>query len=114
MSRSKSEKRKNLCRQRTAARRLQNRLLEPPPIGKRNVARAVYAAGDPAFDLAERDAVGKLQRRREAGAARALQVVGRRLRVEPASERALARQVPVARVLDHGTCGHLADPLAFQ
>src|SRR5947208_730259 len=114
MSRSKSEKRKNLFWKRTAARRLQNRLLELPPIGERNVARAIHAARDSAFDLAERDAVGKLQRRREAGAARALQVVGRRLGVEAASERALARQVPVARVLDHRPRGDFADPLAFQ
>src|SRR4026208_1146221 len=37
------------------------------------------------------------------GAAGALRVVGGRLGMQPRAERAFARQVPVARVLDHRT-----------
>ena len=47
-------------------------------------------------------------------AARALQVVGRRRRVEPAAERAFAREVPVARVLDHRAGGYFADLWPFS
>jgi hypothetical protein len=58
--------------------------------------------------------VRELRDRGEAGAAGALQVVGRRLRVQPAAERAFAREVPVARVLDHRTGRDLAELLVSQ
>ena len=56
----------------------------------------------------------QLHRRGEAGAAGALHVVGGRLGMQPAAERRLAREVPVARVLDHRARGDLADFLVFQ
>src|SRR6185436_10595159 len=61
-----------------------------------------------------RDAVGELRHRREAGAAGALQVVGRRRGMDPRAEHGFARQVPVARVLDHRARGDLADLFVFQ
>src|SRR5581483_1321804 len=96
------------------ARAPQHDLLQLAAVGERDVARAVGAARDRALDLAERNAVRELQRSREARAAGALQVVGGRLRIEAAAERALACEVPVARVLDDRARRHLADPLALQ
>jgi len=97
-----------------AAREREHGALQVLAVGERHVARAVGAAGDGAVDLAAVDAVRELRHRREAGAAGALQVVRRRGRMQPRAERRFARQVPVARVLDHRARGDLADPLALQ
>ena len=82
--------------------------------GDRGVAGGVDAAGDPPVDLAERDLAGHRERGLEAGVAGLLDVVGRRGVVERAAEHALAREVEVARVLEHGAGHHLAGPLALQ
>src|SRR5207248_597065 len=57
--------------------------LEVAAVRQGDVARAVGAARDRALDLAAVDAARELRRRREAGAAGALQVVGGRLGVQP-------------------------------
>ncbi len=64
--------------------------------------------------LAEGDLVRDQDRRLEAGAARLADVVGRRLRRELRAEDRLARQVDVARVLEHGAGGDLAEALALE
>ena len=79
---------------------------------ERRVGGGVDAAGDAGLDLAERDLVGDEDRRLEAGAARLLDVVRGRLGREAAAEHALARQVEVAAVLEHGAGDDLAEPLA--
>jgi hypothetical protein len=89
-------------------------LLQTASVAQRHVARAVGAAGERAIDLAERDAVRHLHHRGEAGAAGALHVVGRRARMQARGLRRLARQVPVARMLDHRPRGDLAEHLALQ
>src|SRR5947209_3940428 len=78
------------------------------------VARRVEARRDAALDLAERDLVRDRDRRLEAGAARLLDVVGRRVRRQRAAEDALARQVEVAAVLEHPAAGDLAEPGALE
>ena len=82
--------------------------------GDRRVGGGVGAAGDAGVDLAEGDLVGDEDRRLEAGAAGLLDVVGGRLGREPGAEHALAGQVAVARVLEHGAAGDLAEPLALE
>src|SRR4051812_47534895 len=92
----------------------QQDLLQPRTEGKRDIARAVGAARDRRVDLAQRDAVAELRERGEARAARALQVVGRRRRMQARAEHRLARQVPVLRMLDYRARGDLADLLVLQ
>ena len=64
---------------------LQHGALQLRAVAERDVARAVDAAGDGAVDLARGDAVRELRRGGEAGAAGALQVVGRRLGMQARS-----------------------------
>ena len=80
----------------------------------RRVGGGVGAAGDAGVDLAEGDLVGDEDRRLQAGAAGLLDVVGGRLGREPGAEHALAGEVAVARVLEHGAAGDLAEPLALE
>ena len=75
----------------------------------RRVGGGVDAAGDAGVDLTEGDLVGDEDRRLQPGAAGLLHVVGGRLRREPRAEHALAGQVAVARVLQHGAAGDLAE-----
>ena len=94
--------------------RPQQQLLVLARIDDRRVAHRIDACGDARVYLAERDLVGDGDRGLEAGAAGALQIEGRRLRVEPCIEHALAREVEVARVFDDGACSHLTEPHALQ
>ena len=80
----------------------------------RRVGSGVGAAGDAGVDLAEGDLVGDQDRRLQPGAAGLLDVVGGRLGGEPRAEHALAGQVAVARVLEHGAAGDLAERLAAE
>src|SRR4029079_2347663 len=82
--------------------------------GDRRVGGGVGAAGDAGVDLAEGDLVGDEDRRLQAGAAGLLDVVGGGLGGEAGAEHALPGEVAVARVLQHGAAGHLADLLALQ
>src|SRR5690242_1817307 len=61
-----------------AAREREHHALQVAAVGKRDVARAVGAAGDRAVDLPAVDAIRELRDGGEAGAAGALQVVRRR------------------------------------
>src|SRR6185503_19175020 len=72
------------------------------------------AAGDAGVDLAERDLVGDDDCRLEAGDAGALHVEARSLRRESGVEQRLARQVPLARMLHHGTRDDVAEPEPLQ
>ena len=56
----------------------------------------------------------ELRYRGKARAAGALQVVGRRLGMEALTERRFAREVPVARVLDHRAGGDFTELLVLQ
>src|SRR6478735_3755452 len=80
----------------------------------RRVGGGVGAAGDARVDDPERDLVGHLDRRLQAGAAGLLDVGGGGLGGEPGAEHALAGEVEVARVLEHRAGHDLAEPLAAQ
>src|SRR3954447_7583687 len=80
----------------------------------RRVGGGVDAARDGRVDLAERDLVGDEDDRLEAGAARLLDVVGRRVGGEAAAEDGLAGEVAIARVLEDRSPDDLAEPLAVQ
>ena len=82
--------------------------------GDRGVARGVDAAGDAPLDLAERDLAGHGERRLQPGVARLLDVVGGRGVVQRRAEHALAREVEVPAVLEHGAGDDLAGALALQ
>src|SRR5690606_40343743 len=82
--------------------------------GEGGVAGGVDAAGDGRVDLAERDLVGRVHDRLQAGAAGHLDVGGGRGRRELAAQHDLTGQVEVARVLQHGTGGDLTELLALQ
>ncbi len=81
---------------------------------ERRVAGGVDAARDAPLDLAERDLAADRERGLQAGVARLLEVVGRRRVVERRAEHALAREVEVAAVLEHGAGDDLAGALALQ
>ena len=68
----------------------------------------------PRVDLTERDPVRHGDHGRQAGAARLLQVRGRGLGAQRGAEHALAGEVEVAAVLEHGTGDDGAEPLALQ
>ena len=82
--------------------------------GDGSVGGRVGAAGDADVDLAERDLVGDLDGRLEAGAAGLLDVGGGRLGREPGAEHALAGEVEVAGVLEHRTGHDLAQSLTLE
>src|SRR3954447_25839516 len=82
--------------------------------GDRRVGGGVDAARDARVDLPERDLVRDQHDRLEAGATRLLDVVGRRVGGEAAPEHGLAREVAVARVLEHRSPDDLPEPLAVQ
>jgi hypothetical protein len=82
--------------------------------GDRGVARGVDAAGDAPLDLAERDLARHGERGLQAGVARHLEVVGGGRVVERAAEHALAGEVEVARVLEHGAGHDLPGALALE
>ena len=84
----------------------------PNAIGASEVVSTPPAAPD--VVLAECDGVGDGDRRLQAGAAGLLQVVGRRVRGQRAAEHALAHQVEVAAVLEHGAADDRAEPLALE
>src|SRR5690606_12524062 len=106
--------RAELLPERAGPRSAKQDLLQLAAVRERDVARAVDPAADGAVDLAERDAVAELRDGREARAAGALHVVGRRLGMKPAAQNGFPREVPVARVLDDRPGGHLADALPLQ
>ena len=81
---------------------------------ERRVGGRVDAARDPGVDLPERDLVGDEHDGLEARAAGLLDVVGGGLGRQARAEHGLARQVAVARVLEHGAGGDLAEPLALE
>ena len=93
---------------------LQQGLAQPLVEGDRRVGGGVGAAGDAGVDLAEGDLVGDQDRRLQAGAAGLLDVVGGGLGGEAGAEHALAGQVAVARVLEDGAAGDLAERLALE
>ena len=93
---------------------LEQRLAQALVEGDRRVGGGVGAAGDAGVDLAEGDLVGDEDRRLQAGAAGLLDVVGGGLGGEAGAEHALAGQVAVARVLEDGAAGDLAERLALQ
>ena len=64
--------------------------------------------------MAERDLPGDRERGLQAGVARLADVVGRGGMVERRAEHALAREVEVAAVLEHGAGHDLAGALALQ
>ena len=80
----------------------------------RRVAGRVDAARDAPLDLAERDLAADRERGLEAGVAGLLEVVGGGGVVERGAEHALAREVEVAAVLEHGAGDDLAGALALQ
>ena len=80
----------------------------------RGVAGGVDAARDAPLDLAERDLAADREGGLQAGVAGHLEVVGGRGVVERAPQHALAREVEVAAVLEHGAGDDLAGPLALQ
>ena len=71
-------------------------------------------ARDPCVDLPERDLVGDQHHRLQARAAGLLDVVGGRLGRQARAEHRFAREVAVARVLEHRPRGHLSEHLALQ
>jgi hypothetical protein len=82
--------------------------------GQRRIRRGVGATGDAELDLAERDLVGHLDGRLDAGVAGLLDVGGRRLGREARAEHGLAGQVEVAAVLEHGAGDELTSTFAFE
>ena len=82
--------------------------------GDRRVGRGVDAAGDRRVDLPEGDLVRGQHHGLEPGAARLLDVVGRRGRRQLRAEHRLAGEVEVAAVLEHRAGDDLADLLAGQ
>ena len=78
------------------------------------VRRGVHAARGAGLVLTQRDGVGDGDGGLEPGAAGLLQVIGRRVRIERRAEHALAHQVEVAAVLEHGAADHGAKPFAGQ
>ena len=84
-----------------AARAVERDAVQGSPVADRHVAGRVDAAGDAGLDFAQGDPLTDLDRSRETGAAGALDVVGGRVRVQTGAERGFARQIPVARMLDH-------------
>ncbi len=80
----------------------------------RRVGGGVGASCDARVDDAQGDLVRHLDRRLEAGATGLLDVRGRGLGREPGAQHRLAREVEVARVLQHRTRDDLAEALALQ
>jgi hypothetical protein len=80
----------------------------------RRVADGIGAAGDPAVYLAQCDLVGDQDCCFNARAAGALQVHAGRAQRESRVDHALAREIPVARMLDNRTQGDVAHSLAAQ
>src|SRR5690606_37775017 len=72
------------------------------------------AGRDAGVALAAADAVGELRDGRQARAACALHVVPRGVRIEPGLERRVAREAPVARMLDRGARNDVAQDLALE
>jgi hypothetical protein len=80
----------------------------------RRIGGGVYAAGDAGLDLPQGDLVADQDGGFQAGAAGLLHVVSRGFRGEAARQHALARQVEVARMLQHRAGGDFAEALAMQ
>ncbi len=99
---------------RTGGVRLEQDLAQVVVERDRRVRGGVGAAGDRRVGLAQRDLVGDQDRRLQAGAARLPDVEGRGLGRELGSQDGLARQVDVARVLQDGARGYLAQALALE
>ena len=80
----------------------------------RCVGGGVDASGDCAPHLSECDLVAHEDRGLEARPAGLLDIVRRGLGGELRAEHALARQVEVATVLEHGSGGHLVEDFALE
>ncbi|MEZ6145063.1 MAG: hypothetical protein R3B91_06450 [Planctomycetaceae bacterium] len=80
----------------------------------RKVGRRVDPAGNARIDLPQRDLVGHEDRRLQTGPARLLHVVGWRMRIKPAPQHRLPHEVPVSRMLLHGSTGHLSQSLPYK
>jgi hypothetical protein len=104
---------------RTAAERaslaqLQQRLAEPLVQGQRRVAGRVDPTSDAGIHLSQRDLVGCVDHRLQAGSARLLQVDGGRTPIELGAQHDLAREVEIPAVLENRTRGDLADARTGQ
>ncbi len=80
----------------------------------RRVARGIDARCNRAVDLSGRNLQAEQDRGFEAGATRALQVESRGMRIERSTQHGFARQVEIARALEHRPGAHVAQPLARQ
>ena len=97
-----------------AAKACEQQLAIGGRIDDRHVADGVDAGGDAGIDLAQRDLVADEDGGLEAGAAGALDVEARRLRIEARRQHAFAHQVEVLRVLQHRAGDDIAEPRAGQ
>ncbi len=83
-------------------------------VDDRRIADRVGAAGDAGLDLAKGDLVRDLDGGFDAGAAGALQVVGRGPNRKPRFDDALACEIPVTGVLDDGAEGDFPECLSLE
>ena len=100
--------------ERTAAGAFEHDLVEGRAVDDGNVAGGIDAAGDRNVDFSPRDALSELNGGRQAGAARALDIVGGSMRVQAGTERRFAGEIPVTRMLDHCAGGDFAERLALE
>ena len=114
VARPQSQPRLHAFAKTAAARAAQQALLKRPGIHHRRVAEVVDPGGNAGVDLAERNLVGDQDGRLQAGAAGALYVEPRRLRIQSGRQQRFACQVVVLGMLDHRAGDHIAEPLALQ
>ena len=111
---AQAEERLDPFERRAAPVRAQQQLLVRARIHDRRIADGVHAGCDAGIDLAECDLVADRDRRLQARAAGTLHVEAGRLRIEARRQNALAHQVEILRMLQHGACDHVAETLAVQ
>jgi hypothetical protein len=80
----------------------------------RRVGGRVKSTGDPGVDLAERDLVADQNRGLEPGGAGLLEVVRRRVGIQPRAEHGLACQVEVAAMFEDAAGRDLAEGLVLE
>ena len=97
-----------------STKRAQQQLLVLARIDDGRIADRVEPAGDAGVHLAERDFHRHGNRGVESGAAGALHVDAGSLRIEAGRQHALAHQVEVLGVLEHGAAGDIAEALARE